>query len=106
MNNLAYEINTFGVPSVGKSQVPMALLLGLWKISAYEGFQGGGAATGTGGTNWEAAAWRYWNNGSANSFGPETLNASLYLVYLSGKPLRPPQKPLAEPTKSGFCNVR
>ena len=85
MNNLAYEINTFGVPSLGKSQAPMALLLGLWKISAYEGFQGGGS----GGTNWESAAWRYWNNGAASNFGPETLNAALYLVYLSGKPYVP-----------------
>ncbi len=81
LNNLAYEVNTFGVPSIGKSQVPIALLLGLWKISAFEGFQGGGA----GATNWEAAAWRYWNNGAASNFGPETLNAALYLVYLSGK---------------------
>ncbi len=85
MNNLAYEINSFGVPSLGKSQIPMALLLGLWKVSAYEGFQGGGS----GPTNWESAAWRCWNNGTASSFGPETLNAALYLVYLSGKPYVP-----------------
>ena len=85
MNNLAYEVNTFGVPSLGKSQGPMALLLGLWKISAYESFQGGGS----GATNWESAAWRYWNNGAASNFGPETLNAALYLVYLSGKPYLP-----------------
>ena len=85
MNNLAYEINTFGVPSLGKSQGPMALLLGLWKVSAFEGFQGGGS----GATNWESAAWRYWNNGASATFGPETLNAALYLVYLSGKPYVP-----------------
>ncbi len=85
MNNLAYEVNTFGVPSLGKSQIPMTLLLGLWKISAYEGFQGGGS----GATNWESAAWRCWNNGAASNFGPETLNAALYLVYLSNKLYEP-----------------
>ncbi len=85
MNNLAYEVNTLGVPTLGKSQIPTALLLGLWKISAYEGFQGGG----NGATNWESAAWRCWNDGTASSFGPETLNAALYLVYLSNKPYVP-----------------
>ena len=60
--------------------MPTALLLGLWKIYNYEGYVDG-AGGGSGITNWEAAAWRYWADGDASNSGPETLNAALYVTY-------------------------
>jgi hypothetical protein len=79
LNNIAYEINVLGVPNLGKTQLPVALLLGQWKIADYEKVPGG-----SGNTNWLNAAWKLWNSGAATTFGTGTPSAALYVLYLSG----------------------
>ncbi len=86
LDNLAWEVNNLGVGTgLGLSQSPFAFLLGLWKIAAYENEPR---------SEWEKAAWALWNTGVVNSFGDNTVNAGLYLLYRSGT-LYTPLAPLS-----------
>jgi Secretion system C-terminal sorting domain len=75
LDNLANEVNTYGVPSIGNSQVAYALLIGIWKIAMYESESH---------PDWEDAAWILWNSGAMNSAGANTVNVGLYLLVASG----------------------
>jgi hypothetical protein len=80
LDNLAWEVNHLGAPSVGRTQAPYALLLGLYKIAVPEK-----AAA----TEWARAAAAFWNVGIGNSFGETTASAGLYLLYKSDRPYTP-----------------
>lgn len=82
LDNLAWEIINKGIPGVGVGQkeIPFAFLLGLWKIAAYESETH---------SNWEQAAWALWNYGLMDTYGYNTANAGLYLLYKSGVPYVP-----------------
>jgi len=81
LDNLAWEVNNLGVGTgLGLSQSPYAFLLGLWKIAAYENETH---------PEWEKAAWALWNTGGVNSFGDNSVNAGLYLLYKSGTTYAP-----------------
>lgn len=94
LDNLAWEIVNKGVPQVGVGQkeIPYAFLLGLWKIAAYESETH---------SNWEQAAWAMWNSGLMNSFGDNTANAGLYLLYKSGVAYTPFASRTTPPAPSG-----
>jgi len=79
LDNIAWEVNHLGVPSVGRTQIPYALLLGLWKIAAYEGEPH---------PEWESAAWAIWNAGTFKVQN-NSYDVGLYLLYLSGTPYTP-----------------
>ena len=87
LNNLAHEINTYGtlVPTTTsewqQSQVLYALLLGLYKIAAYENEPH---------PDWETAAAALWNAGTGQNF-PDmpTVTTGLYLLYKSEVPWVP-----------------
>lgn len=90
LDNLAWEINTLGVPKIpnqtqliGSTQIPHALMLGLWKIVAYE------PGVEPHQDEWEQAAWAMWNAGIGNSYGDNTVNVGLYLLYKNGVPYVP-----------------
>lgn len=79
LDNLAWEIvnrGTDGREPLQQQQVPIALLLGLWKIAAPENLAR---------SDWERAAWALWNTGQmAARTGPETMVTGLYLLVTSG----------------------
>lgn len=78
LDNLSWELINLGVgspDSPGFRDIPVALLLGLYKIAAYENDPR---------PQWEQAAWALWNAGLANAFGSNTINTGLYLLYKSG----------------------
>lgn len=79
LDNLAWEINNLGVGSPtnpGFNQLSYALLIGIWKIAAFEHEPR---------PEWEKAAAALWNTGYARNFGSNTVNVGLYLLYKSGK---------------------
>lgn len=82
LDNLAVEILTHGLVSgsQGLSQLPHALLLGIWKVADHEGRKK---------PRWEQAAWVAWNTGLAEHFGANTVDVGLYLVIRSRVPYRP-----------------
>lgn len=94
LDNLAWEIVNKGIPQVGVGQkeIPYAFLIGLWKIADYENETH---------ANWKQAAWALWNAGLMNSFGDNTANAGLYLLYKSGVPYTPLGSRTTPPAPSG-----
>ncbi|MBX3735573.1 MAG: hypothetical protein KF715_02695 [Candidatus Didemnitutus sp.] len=94
LDNLAWEIVNKGIPQVGVGQkeIPYAFLIGLWKIAAYESETH---------ANWEQAAWALWNSGLMNSYGDNTVNAGLYLLYKAGVPYTPLASRTTPPAPSG-----
>lgn len=85
LNNVAWEINNLGIPNGGKTQIPYALLLGLWKIAGPESESH---------TDWENAVAILWNgtptvSGMGTSPGDDTVNVGLYLLYKAGVPYVP-----------------
>ena len=100
LNNIANEINNIGVPSTGGSQLPIALLLGLWKMVPVDAEQTTPLITSAEKTNWQNAAWRLYNQGvttaptyeaAAGEQQPDVAapDLALYLLYLSGVAYKP-----------------
>lgn len=84
LDNISWEINNLGVPNSGRSQIPYSLLLGLWKIAAYENERK---------PDWEKALAAIWNaEGIAREFGEGTLVTGLFLLHKSGKKYEPLEK--------------
>lgn len=92
LDNLASEINSQGIPHVktyssptsytdapyGTTQIPYALLIGLWKVASIDGLQH---------QNWHDAIARLWNDQlSVAGFGDQSVNVALYMLYKSGVP--------------------
>jgi hypothetical protein len=83
MDNIASEINNQGIPHnwytgapYGITQIPYALLIGLWKVAAIDGLTH---------SNWQDALSRLWNDQlSTAGFGDQTVNVALYMLYKSG----------------------
>jgi hypothetical protein len=80
LDNIAWETNNLGVPNSGRTQIPYALLLALWKVAAVEK---------TPKPEWEKALRALWNTGvlkmtDANNNSEGSLNTGLYLLYRSG----------------------
>jgi|GEM_PF-1883098 len=86
LNNLAEEILVQGVPAVtlpGIRDMAYALLLGLWKISAYEKLPQ---------DSWEKAVWALWNTGQIKVSGTNSVCMGMYLLVLSKTPYIPLSK--------------
>lgn len=80
LDNISWETNNIGVPNSGRTQIPYALLLALWKVAAVEK---------TPQPEWEKALRAYWNTGvfkstDANNNSEGSLNTGLYLLYKTG----------------------
>jgi len=95
LDNLAWEVVRLGPPmNTGISQIPFALLLGLWKIAAYERQPN---------ALWEEAMAVLWNTGYAKTFGASTPSVGLYMAYRSGKRYLPLYK--REPVVANVKNI-
>lgn len=89
LDNIAWETNQLGVPTSGRTQIPYALLLALWKVAAVEK---------TPQPEWEKAVRAFWNSATLKptaDVNPEgALNIGLYLLYKSGVKYVPLEKRL------------
>jgi hypothetical protein len=83
LDNLAWEINHLGVGNAqapGFSQLPFALLTGLWKLASFDREPH---------PAWDSASTALWNIGYAKSFGANTVNVGLYMAYRTGQRYTP-----------------